>query len=283
MQKSKKITLFLNDGLPNGVREVSIDQWSGRAVCAPRNKIDSLSEVAGLNGPCVYFLIGEPEDSNFLNVYVGEADPFSERVKDHLRTKDWWQNVVVFYGSNQNPSKTGIQYLEVICLQELRKAARCELKNSNSPTLPSIAKEDIPGLEHFYENISLVMPLLGFDIFAQKIEEKNIKDNQFIFCTGKGASAKAILLDDGKVQVFKDSTAVLENAPSFEKCNYKKIKDELLKVGRIMEREGFLYFTDDYVFNSLSAASDIVLARSSQGPKEWKYENGVSVKDSLEK
>jgi hypothetical protein len=66
MQKSKKITLFLNDGLPKGVREVSIDQWSGRAICAPRNKIDSLNEVSGLNGPCVYFLIGDSDDSDFF-------------------------------------------------------------------------------------------------------------------------------------------------------------------------------------------------------------------------
>lgn len=31
--KGKNITVFLNDGLPKGVREVTIDQWSGRAIC----------------------------------------------------------------------------------------------------------------------------------------------------------------------------------------------------------------------------------------------------------
>jgi hypothetical protein len=282
MNKSKKITLFLIDGLPKGVREISIDQWNGRAICGPRNKVADILSFPELNSPCVYFLIGYPEEGEFLNVYVGEADPFTQRVKDHLRTKDWWQHVVVFFGSNQNPNKTGIQYLESKCLQELKKAVKCEIKNGNSPTLPSIPKEDVPGLESFYENITLVMPLLGFDIFGLKpISAKNESD-QYIFCTGKGVGAKAVLLDDGKVLVLKDSSAIKENVPSFEKHNYKKLKDELLKIGRLQERKGSLYFTDDYIFDSLSAAAAVVLARSAQGPREWVYKNGVSVKDSVE-
>jgi len=32
---SKKITVFLLEGLPKGIREVKIDQWSGRAICGP--------------------------------------------------------------------------------------------------------------------------------------------------------------------------------------------------------------------------------------------------------
>ncbi len=282
MVMSKKITLFLNDGLPKGIREISIDQWSGRAICGPRSKIDQMLKFTELNNPSVYFLIGEPEEGEFLNVYVGEADPFTQRVKDHLRTKDWWEHVVVFFGSNQNPNKTGIQYLETKCISELKKAVKCELKNGNTPTLPSIAREDIPGLDNFYENITLVMPLLGFDIFAPEIKNQKIESDEYIFCTGKGAKSKAVLLDDGKVRILKGSTAIKENSPSFEKHNYKKIKDELLKIGRLIEKGEYLCFEDDYVFDSLSAAAAVVLARSAHGPKEWVYQNGLTVKDSIE-
>ncbi|MCX6732893.1 MAG: GIY-YIG nuclease family protein, partial [Candidatus Roizmanbacteria bacterium] len=119
---SKKITLFLKDGLPKGVREATIDQWGGGAVCGPRNKIEEILKSEELNGPCVYFLIGDSDESDLLNVYVGEADSFSQRVKDHLRKKDWWQHVAVFFGHNNNPSKTGIEYLESHIYLELLSA-----------------------------------------------------------------------------------------------------------------------------------------------------------------
>ncbi len=280
---SKKITLFLNDGLPKGIREVTIDQWSGGAVCGPRNKIEEILKFKELHSPCVYFLIGEPEEGELLNIYVGESDPFNERVKDHLRKKDWWQHVVVFFGSNNNPSKTGIQYLESFVYTELIKAGKCILENGNKPSLPNIQKQDIPGLHVFYENITLIMPVLGFDIFAPEIKVDEVKNSKYIFCSGKGAESKALLLDDGKVRVLSGSTVVKDNATSFEKHNYKKLKEELLKIGRLKEKGEYLYFTEDYVFDSLSAAAAVVLARSAQGPKEWKYENGTTVKDSTEK
>lgn len=283
MINGKKITLYLYAGLPKGVREISIDQWSGRAICGPRNKIDEIVKLPELNSPCVYFLVGAPEEGEFLNVYVGEADPFTSRIKDHLRTKDWWDQVVVFYGSNQNPNKTGIQYLETRCVEELKKAGKCVLKNGNSPALPSIPKEDISGLENFYENITLVMPLLGFDIFVPEVVAERTLGGQHIFCEGKGARSEAILSDDGKVRVLKNSTAIKDNTASFEKHNYKKLKDELLKNGRLVIVGDFLTFSDDYVFDSLSAAAAVVLARSAQGPKEWRDKSGVSVMDSTEK
>lgn len=279
---SKKIILFLNDGLPKGIREVTIDQWSGGAICGPRNKIDQILKSQELNGPCVYFLIGDSEEGDLLKVYIGEADSFSQRVKDHLRKKDWWQHVVVFFGANNNPSKTGIEYLESHICFELLKAARCVLENGNKPTLPNIPKQDIPGLLTFYANVTLIMPILGFDIFSVEINKEKIQDKQFIFCEGRGAKSKAVLLDDGKVLVLKGSVAIKDNAPHFEKHTYKKLKDELIKNGRLVELNKQLTFSNDYLFDSLSAAAAVTLGRSAQGPKEWKFINGVSVKDQVE-
>lgn len=126
------------------------------------------------------------------------------------------------------------------------------------------------------------MPILGFDIFIQENDKKQINKNQLIFCTGKGAKANAILLDDGKARVLKGLTVIKENSPSFNSHNYKKIKDELIKINRLVVKDKFLYFIGDYVFDSLSASAAVVLARSAQGPKEWKYKNGGTVKDFIE-
>ena len=56
----------------------------------------------------------------------------------------------------------------------------------------------------------------------------------------------------------------------------------MLKIGRLVEKDDYLYFVDDYVFDSLSAAAAVILARSAQGPKEWLYDSGINVKDSTE-
>ena len=85
------------------------------------------------------------------------------------------------------------------------------------------------------------MPLLGFDIFVQEIKDEKIKSDKYIFCISRGAESKAILLNDGKVRVIKNSSAIKDNAPSFETHNYKKIKDKLLKIGRLVEKDKYLF------------------------------------------
>ena len=280
LQVAKKITLFLTSGIPGGIREVSIDQWDGGAICGPRNKIDEILKYDAVNSPSLYFLVGDIDEGGLLQIYVGEADPFNERIKDHIRKKDWWQQAVVFYGKSDNPTKTGIQYLESVTLERLKEAARCRIENRNAPKPSTVNRFDVPGLEQFYENITLIMPILGFDIFIQKVQQDSNTGTK-IFCTSSGVNATAILLDDGKVKVEKGSTAVKENRPSFMIHNYKKLKDELISLGRLTDasNKDFLVFADDYYFNSLSAAAAVVLARSAQGPKEWKNEKGIPLGD----
>ncbi len=282
MNLGKKITIFLSQGLPKGIREVRIDQWSGKAICSPRNKLSEILKHQELDGCCVYFLLGEPGQGNFLDVYVGEADGFKERIKNHDYKQEWWQVVAVFFSQDSSLTKAGIQYLESITIERLKKTAKCNLKNSNNPSQPSIPKEDVSGLEIFYDNVSLIMPLLGYDIFTQKQSETVTGQELHLFCKGKGAVSEGILLDDGKIRVLKNSTAIKENAPAFEKHNYKKLKDELLKIGRLEGFNEYLIFTDDYIFDSASAAAAIILARSASGPLEWKNEKGETLKDILD-
>ena len=281
MSSGKKITIYLADGLPGGIREVKIDQWSGRGICGPRNR---LAEIIGkypeLDRCCLYFLAGESDDGGLTNVYVGEADGFNSRIKDHDYKKEWWQSVVVFFSQDRSFTKAGIQYLESVCIERLKKAGRCVLRNSNQPLLPSIPAEDLNGLEYFYDQVTLTFPLLGYDIFEQRQQGALLAGTQVeFFCKGKDASAVGVLLNDGKVKVLKGSMAKLENAPAFEKHHYKKLKDELVRLGKLTLDGNQLAFADDHIFDSPSAAAAIILARSAAGPSEWKDRNGKTLKD----
>lgn len=278
----KKITLFLIDELPKGIREVRIDQWVGKAVCIPRNRLKGFDAKELNRSACVYFLLGSPEEGNLPNVYVGETDLFSNRLNDHNYKKDWWNEIVVFYSTDGSLVKTGAKYLEHICVKKLTEAGKCNLMNGNNPTLTNILREDISGLEYFFTNITTLMPLLGYDIFEQNLI-KDVKSTGIpVICKGKGAVANGLWLEDGRIIVLKGSTAIKDNAPAFEAHNYRKLKDKMLEIGRLKVDGGYLVFTDDYEFDSPSAAAAIVLARSAAGPSEWKDAEGKKIKELME-
>lgn len=282
---SKKITVFLPDGLPKGTREIKIDQWSGKGICIPRNKLNSFIKNAEyadlLENACVYFLIGEQENVVLNKVYVGEADGLKKRIKQQESKHDWWKDVVVFISQDGTLTKTGVKYLESVCIERLRKIGKCTLANTNQPRLPNIPREDKEGLELFFDNIGFIMPLMGFDIFVQKDELISQDIVDALICTGKGVCAYGILLNDGKLKVLKDSEAVSNDAKSFKSHFYKGLKDELLKMGKLIVKGNKLIFVDDYIFDSPSAAAAIVLARPASGPKEWKKQDGKRLEDIL--
>jgi Domain of unknown function (DUF4357) len=286
MNTGKKITIFLAVGLPKGIREVKIDQWSGKAICGPRNTLSEIIDLPELdNGACVYFLIGSPDEGGLINVYVGEADGFKMRIRDHDYKKDWWQEVAVFISQDISLTKTGIQYLESVCVERLRKIGKCNLMNGNNPAIPTIPKEDICGLEIFYDNLATIMPLLGYDIFVHS-ESSLIpgKSNFRTFFCKKGSSiaATGYLLEDGKMKVLKSSQVEKEETQSFQSHPYKKLRDELIEMKRLVINGGVLIFTDDYVFDSPSAAAAVILGRSASGPLEWRTQEGISLKELLD-
>jgi|CXWL01.1.fsa_nt_gi hypothetical protein len=280
---AKKITILLVDGLPKGIRRISIEhQWSGKCVCAPRNRLkDMIDLLKGLeNGSCVYFLVGDSGQQSLPMVYVGQAEKFQQRIKGHENDKDW-KEAIVFYSSDGSLTRTGIQYLESICVQKLQKAGRSFMWNGNIPKTPHISQEDACGLDAFFENIALIIPLLGYDIFVESVGGSDTK-LQHLFCNAKGIKSEGVLLNDGKIKVLKGSQAVLKNVDSFEAHPYRPLKDELIRIQRLIPNKGILIFSDDYVFDSPSAAAAVILARSSSGPATWKTKNGKTLKEILE-
>lgn len=163
-----KLTLhLLHDHRPTGPRIAKIDQWSGRALCVPRDDLDEVLKRKELDGPCLYFLIAQSGTAAAPRVYVGEADGFRARIKTHVATKDWWRSLVVFYSTDGSLTKAGIQYLESKAVALLRAAGWCSLENGNDPALPSVPEEDVGGLEFFLKNVTVIMPVLGYNLFAE--------------------------------------------------------------------------------------------------------------------
>jgi hypothetical protein len=281
MAEASKITVFLKDGLPRGIREISLDQWSGRALCAPRNRMAEIfrgKDVA--DSVAVYFLMGKEE--GLLNVYVGEADGVGARFKDHDAKKDWWDTAILFVDKGLN--KTRAQYIESRCVEQLKASGRCLLMNKNEPAKPTIAEEDIPGSDKFYDNVRLLVPFLGYDIFAgAPIDEKwrqhlDIPPDEYL-CGNKRVLARGMLLGDGKMRVLGGSTAESQDRESFAGHSYQKLKEQLIALKRLIPDGQFFKFDADYDFDSPSAAAAVILGRSANGRVEWKMKDGRTLSE----
>lgn len=163
-----KLTIhLLHDDQPTGARIAKIDQWSGRAICAPRSALDEILEREELDGPCLYFLVAQSPDRDAPRVYVGEADGFRDRIRSHHAHKPWWTSVVAFLSADGSLTKAGIQYLESVSIRRLRDAGWSQVENTTEPRLPTVPEEDIGGLNLFAQNVEILMPVLGYDLFAK--------------------------------------------------------------------------------------------------------------------
>ena len=57
MAFGRKLTIYLSDGEPSGIRHVEIANWSGQAIASPRSRLNELKDWAEAQRPGVYFLL----------------------------------------------------------------------------------------------------------------------------------------------------------------------------------------------------------------------------------
>ena len=154
------------------------------------------------------------------------------------------------------------------------------MKNSNTPTQPSISESDQAEMEEFIENIKMLVNVLGFKPFEELIQEQandTRLNSNFFIKAARGANAQGQQTSDGFV-VLKDSEIASSTVDSYPE-GWKTSRQELINNKTIVEKNGKLIFENDYLFNSPSAAAAIVMGRSANGLMEWKNSKGKSLKD----
>jgi len=278
---AKTIKLFLLDGIPNGRMTCELSNWTGKAYKLPRNMIKDSAKREELSNTGVYFLFGKPDMISEKDViYIGEAENIIKRLSQHLNEKDYWNEAVVLISKDDNLNKAHIKYLENRLHQIAVKVNRYEVKNSNTPTQPSISESDQAEMEEFIENIKMLVNVLGFKAFEELVTEptndKRASENFFIKAA-RGADAQGQQTSDGFV-VLKGSKIASSTVDSYPD-GWKKYRQKLIDNKNIIEENGKLIFANDYLFNSPSAAAAIVMGRSANGLTEWKNNKSTSLKD----
>lgn len=281
---AKTIKIFLIDGEPNGLKNAELSNWVGQAVVIPRNKLKEIKQRQECNKPAVYFLIGkENEDALLPSVYIGEAENLWNRLATHDATKEFWQTAVAFVSKDNNLTKAHVKYLESKCLTLANRAKRYNLENGSESSLPTLSESDVAELEEFMINLKLLLSALGYPILQELIpkDEHSHTDPLFI-CSGKEASATGRLTNDGFI-VYKGSSATASISKAVLERN-QKIIQRLLSNRYLIQANNNLYiFVRDYVFNSPSAASDIILGNSTSGWQKWKTKDGKTLENIYRK
>jgi hypothetical protein len=269
------LRIFLADGTPDGLRIVEKSNWIGRAVVCPRSQFREAKARPEFNKTGVYVLRGPSEEGDLPTVYIGEGDPALPRLERHFATKDFWTSLVLFTSKDENLNKAHVQYLEARLTSLARDAKRCVLDNGNVPQLPSLSEPDTAEMEGFLEEMLLIYPVLGLNVF-ERPQARQTPERK-LFLRARGITAEGYEDAEGFV-VLAGSQVANDTVPSAHRY-LVTLRQSLLERNIIVPDGGTLKLGQDYTFDSPSTAAGVLLGRSSNGRIEWKDSEGRTLKD----
>lgn len=157
------ITLFATTGDPEGIRHLDKSNWSGHGVVFNRELFHLLKQEPGFSQAGVYILVGNAAEET---IYIGEADPVGDRLKNHVSNKEGWVWGVYFFDRNHKIGKTEVQYLESALVSLAKKSGRAILLNKTSPTLPTMGLAARATAQAFLADMLLILPMIGINAFT---------------------------------------------------------------------------------------------------------------------
>ena len=305
MSHGKSIRIFLRDGSVTGIRHAELYNWTGQAIACPRKRLKELKDwydtdnFPGTQSTGVYFLFGQRDGAP--TVYIGESENTLERIGQHLPTKDFWNEVVIFTNKDQNLTKAHVQYLEAKLIRRAHETNRFQLDNGNTPTGASLAPAERAPMDEFVDNMRFLLGALGYRLLEPVAEQTNAGqrtrlqstslsdddggevtnnlDTVFSFQTGN-ASATAELTDEGFL-IHEGSTASKTETESLHDT-YIQTRRELVDSGQLEDDGDVLRFTENVLCTSPSSAASIIAGSVRSGPREWQDSHGNSLREREE-
>lgn len=278
----RSVRLFLVDGAPQGLRTAEVGMWTGQALVAPRTELARLGKREEVRKTGLYVLVGPSEDRAFETaVYVGEGDDVWLRITSHDSNKDFWTWVVVFVSKDHNLTKAHVRWLEARLVEEIRAAKLVQVMNGNDPGGGRLPEADEADMHTFMENVRLLLPVLGLNVFASITDNPNDAEIGGVRLRLVWDTATAdCIAKDGAFIVQKGSTARKKNVDSLQP-SYQNMRNRLLESGVLIPRNAdLLVFTQDFVFESPTAAAVAVSGTSVNGRELWKVvSSGESYKE----
>lgn len=222
--------------------------------------------------------------------YIGESENVAERLTNHDRQKDFWNEAVLFTSKDENLTKAHVKFLESILVAIAQKADRYELENGNTPTESSLPRADKDAMAEFVENIRMVLGTLGYPILEPLLRTATPKPESQGTATSLQATPLTVDL------IFKVNNLVANGAATDEGFVIKKgslisrtntesaapkivkLKEQMIMDGRLTAQDDHLLLVEDLLVNSSSYAAVFVAGTSRSGPQSWYTPDGRSLK-----
>lgn len=279
MSAGRSVRLYLADGKATGILTAEIMNWTGHVLAAPRTRFEGAFARDELKRTGIYLLIGpDDEGSDLLKVYVGEGDEIGKRLYTHNKEKDFWERFIAVTSKDMNLTKAHVRYLEGRLLTLLKEARRAKIENKDMPQFNLLPEADIADMETFLEEIQLVLPVVGVEVFRKpasskpalnKNAETTVFEVKFELINAKAGIVAQAREDAGDFIVEEGAIGALREAISF-KDKIKSVRDDAIRTGQItaLDEKNFRV-EQDISFGSPSAAAVFLFGTSRNGRTDW--------------
>lgn len=273
-QHAKTIQIFLPAGEPRGIRIAEFTNRTVQAILIPRSDLAKAKGRHELDLAAVYFLFGESEESAKPIVYVGQTEDVRKRLDNHNTNKDFWKTAILVASRTHAFTQAHIRYLEWHCVEQAKSIGRYALDNDQTPSKPHVTEPMEADLLDVFDTLNTLLSTLGYPLF-EPITKPDSREQFFL--KGKDAEATGELVEDGFV-VRAGAIARKEIVPSAIDT-VSSMRAKLVESGVLVEEDGRLRFTQDYLFGTPSGAAAVVLGRTSNGWVDWKSLDGRTLHD----
>lgn len=272
MHNAKNIEIYLPTGNSD---EVEIAQeTSGVIKVVHLNQRYIEENKARINYNGCYILSGKDENEDDL-IYIGEADNVFERLKDHKKNKDFWNDVYVIVHSGNRFDKANLHYLENLMIKKSKESNRYNIANRNDGQKNNITEAKESESLNFFEDIKLILHTLGLNLFKPKnIKEKISESNKFYLKTPSNNYYAEAIYSNDELTVLKGAIANSELKDHTKQVN---LQNKLIADQVIVLEDNKYVFKKDHTFNSPSSAAALISGVSKNGWDAWKNDKNQTL------
>ena len=271
---------------PNGIKEISSSTKTIKAIAFPRRMLKEFNQMPEAERAGVYLLYNTADKNEQPHIYIGQTSyDISARLKQHDKKKDFWNYALIFVEKGDAGNMNGIhtKIIESMLLYRAKECGVVVVDNATGSNPPYTHHEDHFNAQTWAEEIIDITLLLGLAFFDNAtpiviVDPPKPQIDKVFICEAcdddvtRCCSARGIYLGDGHILVLKGSIIAEDSAEHFHEIDPKI--ESLRRNGIIVGCK----FVKDYEFGSPSAASNVIMRRSSNGWVEWKDENGICLK-----
>jgi hypothetical protein len=287
------IRIFLVEGKPQGLRAVERMGWTGSFLAFARADYAGARARIEVSQTGVYVLLGpDPLGRRLQQVYVGEAENIRVRLDAHQKEKDFWTQGYVLTTKDNSLNKAHVRYLEARLLALVAKADNASLDNGTAPEPARLSEPEIAEMETYLDNVLPLFSLVGVNVF-EPAEESTVA------ATGALTSSEPSAEEGGERLYLKTQLTKAEGEDRsrgflvFEGAIGRKLKrvmipaseqlrDRLIQEGILVEDGQHVKLTKGYLFDSPSAAADVLSGSNKNGRIEWRNSAGRTLKELQE-